>query len=146
MPRPSGVALLLSRLGAHTSGRFADRLAELGLRPEHVAVLRTVGQRPGLSQQAVATQLGTLPSRVVRLVDELEAQGLVERRRSQVDRRLHELYTPDTARDRLAEVMATVVEHDAETTRGLTAAEKRTLAGLLAKMAAEQGLEGGGPP
>lgn len=142
MPRPSGAALLLARLGAHTSARFAARMAELGLTPEHVAVLRVVGQHPGLNQQALAARLGAPPSRVVRLVDELEEEGLVERRRNQADRRHRELHTVATAEGRLAGILNAVADHDVELTRGLSADEKRTLVELLGKMAAAQGLEG----
>ena len=46
--------------------------------------------------------MGALPSRIVRLVDELEERGLVERRRSAADRRNYELHTAADAGDRLA--------------------------------------------
>jgi DNA-binding MarR family transcriptional regulator len=138
--RPTGIAFLLAQLGAHTSERFAARLAELDLTPAHVGVLRVVGQNPGLSQQALSERLGSLPSRIVRLVDELEQRGLVERRRSQTDRRNHELYVAESAGEQLGAVLAAVGEHDAEITGGLTAAEKRALAELLGKLAAHQGL------
>jgi DNA-binding MarR family transcriptional regulator len=138
--RPSGIAFLLAQLGAHTSERFAARLAELDLTQAHVGVLRVVGQNPGLSQQALSERLGALPSRIVRLVDELEERGLVERRRSKTDRRNHELYVAETAGERLGAVLAAVGEHDAEITDGLTAREKQTLVELLGKMAASQGL------
>ena len=140
MPRPSGIAFLLAQLGSHVSDRFAARLAQLDLTPSHVGVLRVVGQHPGLSQQALSERMGALPSRIVRLVDELEERGLVERRRSVTDRRNHELYVAEGAGARLAAVLAAVGEHDAEVTRGLTAREKQTLAELLGKIAAEQGL------
>jgi DNA-binding MarR family transcriptional regulator len=140
VPRPSGIAFLLAQLGTHTSERFAARLAELDLTPAHVGVLRVVGQQPGLSQQALSERLGALPSTIVRLVDELEERDLVERRRSQTDRRNHELYVAADAGERLQSVLATVGAHDAEITRGLTATEKQALADLLGKVAKEQGL------
>ena len=140
MARPSGIALLLSQLGAHSAQRFTTRMAELDLTPAHVAVLRIVGQAPGLSQQEVAERAGALPSQVVRLVDELEDRGLLERRRSTSDRRLYALHTAPDAGDRLAQVLEAVGAHDAELTAGLTAAEKKTLAGLLGKLADGAGL------
>jgi DNA-binding MarR family transcriptional regulator len=138
--RPTGIAFLLAQLGAYTSERFAARLAELDLTPAHVGVLRVVGQNPGLSQQGLSERLGALPSRIVRLIDELEERGLVERRRSQTDRRNYELYVAARAGERLGAVLAAVGEHDAAITDGLTAAEKQTLAELLSKVAARQGL------
>jgi DNA-binding MarR family transcriptional regulator len=144
--RPSGIAFLLAQLGAHTSDRFAARLAELDLTPAHVGVLRVVGQSPGLSQQALAVRLGAAPSRVVKLVDELEEHGLVERRRSQTDRRHHELHIADGAADRVAAVRRVVREHDADITSSLSADELATLLTLLRKVADAQGLAADGHP
>ena len=138
--QPSGAALLLSQLGAQVSARFSERLAGLDLTPAQVGVLRVVGQHPGLSQQSLAERLGTTPSRVVKLVDELEERGLVERRRSQVDRRHHELYVAEGARDRVAAVRRVVRDHDAEVTEPLTADELASLLALLRKVAQAQGL------
>lgn len=146
MRPPSGAALLLSSLGTHVSTRFAQRLAELDLSPAQVGVLRVVGQEPGLSQQAVAERLGASPSRVVKLVDELEERGLVERRRSATDRRQQELHPATEASDRVAAVRKVVRDHDAEITAALSAAELETLVGLLRKIADAQGLGGDGHP
>jgi DNA-binding MarR family transcriptional regulator len=140
VPRPTGIAFLLAQLGAHASDRLAARLAALDLTPAHVGVLRVVGQNPALSQQALSERLGALPSRIVRLVDELEARNLVERRRSPTDRRKYELIVADDAGERLAAVLAAVGAHDADITGSLSSAEKQTLADLLGKVAAHQGL------
>jgi DNA-binding MarR family transcriptional regulator len=137
VPRPSGIAFLLSQLGAHTAERFAERLRELDLTPAHVGVLRVVGQRPGLSQQALSKEMGTLPSSIVRLVDELEDRGLVERRRSRTDRRQQELFVRDDAGERIAAVLDVVGAHDAEVTAGLSAQERKTLLELLGKLAGQ---------
>lgn len=133
---PSGVAHVLSQVGASAGRRFAARLAEVGLTPAHAGVLRMVGQQAGLSQRAIAAALGMAPSRVVALVDELEAQGLVERRRSPTDRRNHELHTPAGAQERLGVIRQIVRRHDAEVTSGLTKDERAQLLALLAKVAA----------
>jgi DNA-binding MarR family transcriptional regulator len=143
---PSGAALLLSRIGAHVSARFAERLAELGLTPPQVGVLRIVGQQPGLSQQALAERLGAAPSRVVKLVDELEERQLVVRRRSTTDRRQQELHLADGAGDRVAAVRQVVRDHDADITEALTSDELDDLLRLLAKVAAAQGLTDDGHP
>ncbi|MET3961806.1 DNA-binding MarR family transcriptional regulator [Marmoricola sp. OAE513] len=142
MSRPSSLALLLSQLGSHVAGEFARRLEPLGLTPAHVGVLRTLAVRPGINQQELAEVIGAVPSRVVKLLDELGARGLVERRRSEIDRRHHELHLSPAARSKLDAVMATVVEHDRAIGAGLTAEEKRELVALLGKLAEARGLGG----
>ncbi|MFD4871420.1 MarR family winged helix-turn-helix transcriptional regulator, partial [Streptomyces sp. NPDC058412] len=95
-PAPRGAAFLLAQIGAHAAGRFAERVAALGLTPADVGLLRMVAGQPGRSQRALAEDLGVVPSRVVALIDVLEDKRLVERRRSVEDRRNHELHlTPE---------------------------------------------------
>jgi len=60
-----GTTFLLAQLGAHAAQRFAERIAELELTPPQTGLLRCVAQRPGQSQQVIAGQLGTTPSRLV---------------------------------------------------------------------------------
>lgn len=146
MPRPTGVAFLLSQVGAHVAHRFAERLRPLDLTPSHVAVLRQVATDPGLSQQTLAARVGAVPSRMVKLLDELEARGLVERRRSKHDRRHHEIHLAPDGTDRLADVRRVVAAHDAELVLGLTADEVAALVALLSKVADAQGLSPGVHP
>ena len=87
-PRGPGAAFLLAQLGAHAASRFAVRLSEVDLVPAHAGIFRILSATPAISQQALATALGTVPSRLVALVDDLEARGLVERRAHESDRRL----------------------------------------------------------
>ncbi len=144
--RPSGAALLLSQLGSQVAGELARRLAPLGLTPAHVGILRVLASRPGISQQELASAIGAVPSRVVKLLDELGERGLVERRRSTSDRRHHELFLSPAAGDRLAEVRRAVSEHDAALVSPLTAEERETLVSLLGRLAAAQGIAPTGHP
>ena len=66
---PAHVAFVLTQVGALAAMGFAEQLAPLGLTPAHAGLLRAVAADPGRSQQAVATELGVLPSRLVVLVD-----------------------------------------------------------------------------
>lgn len=140
MKPPSGVALLLSQLGAHVSKRFAERLSALELTPAHVGVLRVVATTPGIDQRTLATRLGVVPSRIVALVDELEDKGIVERVRSTSDRRQYELRVAEGANEKRLAVMRAVSAHDADVVAGLEPDEVTMLATLLGKVAASQGL------
>jgi DNA-binding MarR family transcriptional regulator len=144
--RPSGVAFLLAQIGAHAANRFAGRVAALGLTPAQVGVLRVVAQRPGLSQQALATELGVVPSKVVSLVDALEERGVLERRRDPADRRLYALHLSESAQELLRRVRDTVRQHDQELTSALTPDERGQLAALLGRIADAQGLTPGVHP
>lgn len=51
-------AFLLTKLGAESSRLYKQRLTPLGLEPHHARSLRYIGSADGLSQQALADQLG----------------------------------------------------------------------------------------
>src|ERR1700759_403769 len=86
------IAFLAAQLGAYAAERFGERAAALGFTRPQAGLLRLISREPGQSQQAVARVLGTPPSRLVALVDDLEERGLVERRRNPGDRRNYELH------------------------------------------------------
>jgi DNA-binding MarR family transcriptional regulator len=136
----SGPAFLLSQVGAHSAARFAERLESLGMKPPHVGILGVIRQADGLSQQALAEALGTLPSRLVALLDELEGRGLVERRDRPSDRRSYALYLTDAGRDALETIGRIAREHQDALCAALDEGERAQLAALLARIAAEQGL------
>lgn len=136
----AGLAYLVSQLGAHTTARFAEQMAELGLTSTQAGLLRRVGMGPGRSQQALAAELGALPSKVVALVDELEARGLLERRRNQLDRRHYALHLTESGERVVARVVELSRAHEQELSAALTAEEYERLTRLLRRVADHQGL------
>ncbi len=144
--RWTSVAFLLTQLGTHGATRYAERLAELSLTPPQAGLLRQIVVNPGSNQQQLATRLGLLPSRVVTFVDDLEAQGVVRRVRSTTDRRQYELELTPAGQSLFRRLQASSQLHDAEITKALSAEEHKTLAGLLQRIADDQGLTAGVHP
>ncbi|KAA3500642.1 MULTISPECIES: MarR family winged helix-turn-helix transcriptional regulator [Rhizobium/Agrobacterium group] len=88
--------LLATAIGYHlrhsqlaVANGFSDVLAERGLRPADFSVLVIVGGNPGLKQSDVAEALGIQRANFVAIVDNMEEKGLLVRRRSEEDRRVH---------------------------------------------------------
>jgi DNA-binding MarR family transcriptional regulator len=131
---------LLAQVGAYATMRFAQRLEDLGLTPSDIGLLRLIALNPGQSQQTLAQSLGVVPSRVVALIDELQGKGLVSRERSSTDRRNYELQLSPTGREVMAKMREIGSAHEKDILRVLTAAERKTLTALLAKVAASHDL------
>ena len=77
-------------------------LRSVDLRPRHLlamTVLRDFGES---AQADLAGTLRLDRTNLVGLLNELEAEGLIERRRSPEDRRRHTVVLTDTGRERLA--------------------------------------------
>ena len=80
---------LLKRLGFAAKERSLKAYEDMGLHPYHYAILLTLGENSHETQGAIADALGYDRGQLVGLLDELEEQGLVERRRDPNDRRRH---------------------------------------------------------
>ena len=139
-------AFLLAQVGAHAAARFAERLRELDLITPHAGILRAVAANAGISQQALATLLGMVPSRLVTWLDELEERGLLERRDDPEDRRLYALHVTDKGMKTMAEIGRIARAHDDAVCASLRTSERELLATLLSRIADEQKLTSGVHP
>jgi DNA-binding MarR family transcriptional regulator len=135
-----GVAFLASQVGAHSSRQWNERLRSAGLDSRQVLLFWNVAVSEGRSQRELARTLRLPASRVVGLVDALEARGVVERRTNSSDRRERTLYLTANGRKLLDRVMTISDEHERALTRGLSAADRVALVKLLSKLASKQGL------
>lgn len=138
--RPRRIAFLLAQLGADASASFEQALVPLGITASEAGLLRLVGRTPGISQKAASEQLGVGPSRVVAVLDRLEGQGHVERRRSATDRRSHEVHLTSDGQRLLAALRPIAESHEAAFTQGLGDADLDRFAAYLETVAASRGL------
>jgi DNA-binding MarR family transcriptional regulator len=136
----SDTASLLAQLGAHAAARFNFRLAMLELAPAHAGILEILAGAPGMSQSALARAVGTLPSRMVSYVDELERRGLLERQPHQSDRRNHALHLTKAGRAVYRSTSRLAQEHQRVLLAGLSKQQQMQLAELLSLVANQQGL------
>jgi MarR family transcriptional regulator for hemolysin len=133
-------ATLQPNIGAliHDIGRLMRRNFELRARQtglpftrQQARVLLSIARHEGESQTAVAAMLDIEPIALVRMLDRLHEEGLVERRLHPTDRRVRTLWLPPAgwaAVDRILEINAEVRE---EACAGMSpAAREATLAAL----------------
>jgi len=83
---------LISRMGMVAAKRFSERLESLGLTTRMWGALNVLNAEGAITQHALCKCTGMDPSSMVSTIDELEAKGLVERRRHPTDRRAHALH------------------------------------------------------
>jgi DNA-binding MarR family transcriptional regulator len=140
------IAFLLAQIGAHAASKFAERIAKLRLSPSHAGVMRILSQSEGISQRELCAMLSMVPSRLVVLLDELQAKEIIERRDDPSDRRSYSLYLTEKGKALLESVRKIAREHNESVCEGLNAAERKTLGELLARVAKLQGLTPGVHP
>ena len=137
------VAFLLAQLGTYAADQFKERATAHGFTRPQAGLLRLIAHQPGQSQQAFATALGTPPSRLVALADDLEHRGLIQRRRNPDDRRNYAVYLTDAGRAAMTELRAASAEHETAITTPLDKTERDELHRLLTKLADAHGLHPG---
>jgi len=91
-PQPEDDLLLLISDAARLIGTYADRIARRnGMTKAQWVLMLKLSRHPGLSQKDLADMMEVEPITVGRLVDRLEARGLVERQPDEQDRRIWRL-------------------------------------------------------
>lgn len=104
LPRSLSVwtGYLLSRAGQKCRDYFDMLAAPLGIKGRHFSVLALLDELPGLAQIEISARLGIDRNTMVLLLNDLEARGLVERRRDPQDRRAHIVTLTAAGKDTLA--------------------------------------------
>src|SRR6266700_2910356 len=85
----ASATFLLKKLGFAAKERTMKAYERSGLHPYHFAILLVLDEGSAETQGSIADALGYDRGQLVGLLDELEEQGLVERRRDPNDRRRH---------------------------------------------------------
>jgi DNA-binding MarR family transcriptional regulator len=115
--------------------RLDELLRGAGIAVPQFGTLATIEQSGPLSQQRVAEQLGLTGTAVLQIIDRLEADGLVERRRNPADRRSYALELTRRGKATLAEAHVAVERAETELAEILGGrSQERELHGLLQKM------------
>ena len=98
----------------------ADQLARTrGMTRAQWIILARLARQPGLSQNEMAAVCEVEPITIARLVDRLEARGLVERRPDPSDRRIWRLHLLPAAKPIVSEIDRYRTDLNAECTEGL---------------------------
>ncbi|OKH80539.1 MarR family transcriptional regulator [Mycobacterium sp. SWH-M3] len=127
---------LLDYLARRIRAEAELEFRQFNLRARHVialTLLRDFGER---SQSDLAEALGVEPTNLVILLNELEASGLVERRRSTEDRRRHIVLLTDAGARKLSDVEDVVADIEDRMFSALDTDERATLYTLLQRAAA----------
>jgi DNA-binding MarR family transcriptional regulator len=133
----SSALFLLKRLGMSAKEQSMEAYDEAGLHPYHHAILALLDEGSRETQGAIAEALGYDKGQLVGLLDELEGDGLVERRRDTVDRRRQTVTITPAGRKTLERLRGLSAEMEDEFLAPLSASERKELHGLLLRVASQ---------
>jgi MarR family transcriptional regulator, lower aerobic nicotinate degradation pathway regulator len=122
--------MLLVKLGRVLHHGFNDALKPSELMPRHLQVLDELRQGP-MRQQALADRVGVDPTKLVGLLNDLEVQHLVLRRRDPVDRRRHIVENSREGEARVDAALAAAAAVEDEVLAALDGEQRAQLRDLL---------------
>ena len=111
-----------------------DNLEPLGLKSCHASYLREICRSPGISQDTLARRICINKSNIARQIVVLEEGGFVERRSSQEDKRVMELYPTEKTLELLPELRKVLSGWSRYLTQDFTEEEIELLAKMLSSM------------
>ncbi|MFE2286984.1 MarR family winged helix-turn-helix transcriptional regulator [Streptomyces sp. NPDC059443] len=130
---PQRLGLLLAWHGSVTQTRMKKALSAAGLTPRHAMTLMHLADGP-VGQRALAERLDVDPSVLVGILNDLEGDGLAERRRDPADRRRHNVAITDAGAVVLARTNAALDAVELGLFAGLSDQDQDVLRGLLARI------------
>ncbi len=132
LPELLGYQLRLSQIAVFRD--FADSAGDSRISPSLFGVLVILDANPGLKQTELAEAVRLDRSTVVSVIDKLERQQLVQRKRVEGDRRTNALALTAEGQALLKQLLPRIREHDQRISQELSGDERETLIRLLAKV------------
>jgi len=130
---PHRCGALLDHLARRIRLRSESVLTPFGLRTRHLLALTVLREQSGSTQQDLAKTLEMDSTNIVGLLNDLEGQNLVERRRSPADRRRHVVELTDVGLKLLIKIEFALAAVEDEVLGTLDYDEREALYSLLHK-------------
>ncbi len=130
----ASTGFLLSKAAQRAAADVEAALQPLGLRTRHYGALAALHEAGPLSQQRLGEWLRVDRTTMVAVVDDLERQGLVVRRRQATDRRAYALELTPAGTALLAQAREVIGAAEARALAALAAPERAQLHALLERL------------
>jgi DNA-binding MarR family transcriptional regulator len=126
---------LLAQLGRAVTRQYRCAMSPIGLKPRETQALLRLQSNGAMSQQALGAALDVDASNLVALLNELEAESLISRRRDPEDRRRHVVEISKRGIKVVCEVERAAAEVEDQFFAALDDDERAALQDLLARIA-----------
>jgi DNA-binding MarR family transcriptional regulator len=110
---------------------FEQRLPQLGMTFTQCKVLVFLSRNEGATQAKLAEASDTEPMTLVRVLDRMERDGLIERRPDPADRRAHRLYLKPASSPILDEILHIGEKARSEALAGLSSEQREQMMNML---------------
>ncbi|WP_282605157.1 MarR family winged helix-turn-helix transcriptional regulator [Pelagibius sp. Alg239-R121] len=138
-PFVDGYLLYLLAATSHAlSSKFHLQVKAQGVKVQNWRVLACLIDRPGLMLTELAQFVLLEQSHLTKIIDQLQADGLVEKHLDTADRRKIQIYITDRGRELVEPLIAAAKTHEQQATAILSRDEEKSLKTILHKLIREQ--------
>src|SRR5215469_14285462 len=116
---------------------FSRRSQDIGERPGRFATLTLIARNPGISQTELSQANGRDKSSLTPVIDDLARRGLIERKRTQNDRRTYRLMITPTGKKVLTMMTRCARRHERNLDSVIGERDRKRFIQILKKIAAE---------
>jgi MarR family transcriptional regulator, lower aerobic nicotinate degradation pathway regulator len=127
---------LLAKLGFAIKTRAIEELETAGFTMYQYSVLAMLSEKPRETQATIADGLQLDRSQLVGILDQLERESLIERRRDQTDRRRHMVSITPAGKKQLVKMRAMIKSMEDSLLGALDVDERASLQDFLQRIAA----------
>jgi MarR family transcriptional regulator, lower aerobic nicotinate degradation pathway regulator len=127
---------LLARVGIAMKIAAIEEFERAGFNPYSYGVLAVLAEGATETQATIADTLDLDRSQLVGILDQLEQEGLIERRRDQTDRRRHMVSITPAGKKQLVKMRAMIKHMEDSLLGALDADERATMQDYLQRIAA----------
>ncbi len=113
---------------------FEDVSQQYGVAPRYFGLLSLIETNPGMPQSRLAEAIHLIRSSLVPILDRLEAEGLVERRSSDIDRRHKSVWLTARGKKVVGRLKVLVRDHEEHLLIGFSKEEKQQLLEFLKRI------------
>jgi DNA-binding MarR family transcriptional regulator len=136
LPAVKTLPVLLRHSWYALNQAFRRRIAHLGLTPDQFTVLRNLAEEPGLTQRDLCQRMASDPNTVAALTARMAAEGWIERKACDKDRRANRLRLLPQGKRKLAAAKPLALELQEEVSRFVDPDEFRNFLDCMSKLAA----------
>jgi DNA-binding MarR family transcriptional regulator len=138
-PLRESIGFLITRVQFRMHRDFQAALAPLGIEPQHFGILVALEATGPVSQSELARVFAVSGAHMVKLIDELEARGMVARRKVETDRRTHVIELLPAAKAVVGRVAPIAAETVDERLAPLSATQAHRLVTLVRRLVTSPG-------
>lgn len=133
-PLRENLPFLTRALRAYIRAENADFYQALDAEQGEIVVLSVIKLNPGMSQNELASALVFKKSAVTKLIKDLETRGLVERAKSEADKRFNALQLTERGEQRYRRISDLIAAQNATFLEPFSEAERDTLFAYLNRL------------